>query len=284
MSVWDTVTETKDLDERQKAGEVPFIGQQHIKDQIEPFLGEDKMPHILLTGDPGMGKTQFARWVAWRRQKPFFERMTPLKATHLPPYGILLADEVHRQNHPEQLFPIMDRGLLTFVAATTKPEKLDSAFRSRFLFTIRLKRYSLDEMMQVVSSMAAGSEWEVPEEQCRVLASAANGHPRTAEKIVKTAVALGTFDPGKVLRAVRITADGLGDDHFDYLAALDVASKPMGLNQLSMASWLTEDELLRIERTLIEKGFAELTPSGRTLTLRGKQYVDKLKEDGIWDE
>jgi replication-associated recombination protein RarA len=88
---------------------------------------------VLLTGEPGLGKTQFGRWLAWRRQKPFFERLAPVKPESLPPYGVLLLDEVHRQSDVESLFPVMDKGVLTVIAATTKPDKLDSAFRSRFL-------------------------------------------------------------------------------------------------------------------------------------------------------
>ena len=287
MSVWDTVTKIEDLDERQKAAEVAFLGQQHIKAQIEPFLDEERMPHILLTGDPGMGKTQMAKWLAWRRGKPFFERLAPVRATHLPPYGVLLVDEVHRQRHPESLFPIMDEGLLTFVAATTKPEKLDSAFRSRFLLTVRIRHYSLVEMVQIIASMAGDEALEeagATAEQLDVLAHAASGHPRTAEKIVRTAKALGTFAPSEVLKAVMITADGLTVEHFDYLQALDTLGKPTGLNQLTITAGLLEEEAQAAERTLVSKGYVELTASGRTLTIRGRQYVDKLRADGIWSD
>lgn len=282
MSVWDTPTTIDELDERQKADQVPFIGQEHIKAQVGPFLDEERMPHVLLTGDPGMGKTQFARWVAWRRGKPFFERMAPQKPTHLPPYGVLLIDEVHRQKNPEYLFPTMDKGLLTFVAATTKPEKLDSAFRSRFLLTLRLRHYTLAEMETMIQTMAGATR--IAKRHLAVLANAAGGHPRTAEKIVRTAAALESFEPGVVLKAVQITADGLTVDHFDYLRALSDASKPLGFHQLTTMAYLTEDEANRAERTLISQGYVELTPTGRALTLRGVQYVDKLKEDGIWDD
>jgi Holliday junction resolvasome RuvABC ATP-dependent DNA helicase subunit len=240
------------------------------------------MPHVLLTGDPGMGKTQFARWLAHARGMPFFERMAPQKVTHLPPYGVILIDEVHRQRHPETLFPVMDEGLLTFVAATTKPEKLDSAFRSRFLLTLRLRHYSLAEMQTMITTMAGSTR--IAKRHLEVLAHAAGGHPRTAEKIVRTAAALESYDPAHVLKAVQITADGLTVDHFDYLKALADASKPMGMSQLATSAYLTEEDAQRAERTLVSKGYVELTASGRTLTLRGGQYVEKLKEDGIWDD
>lgn len=280
MSVWDTPTTTKKLDDRQVAGEVPFIGQNHIKVQVEPFMEEQSMPHVLLTGDPGMGKTQFAKWVAWQRGKPFFERIAPVKPESLPPYGILLLDEVHNQRRVESLFEAMDQGLLTFVAATTKPQLLDQAFRSRFLISVKMRRYSIDEMVEMMTLMLSG---EGEPEHISVLAHAADGHPRTAEQIARTATALESTDPELVLRSVRITADGMTDDHFDYLTTLEAASKPLGVSQIATMVLSSSDDVQRLERGLILKGYVELTPSGRALTLRGKQYVRMLRDEGVID-
>ena len=277
MSIWDTMTTTEDLDERQKASEVPFIGQPHVRSQVEPFIDSEHMPHILLTGDPGMGKTQFARWIAWRRDRPFFERMAPTQLSSLPPYGVVLLDEVHRQTNPESLFPIMDKGVLTFIAATTKPDKLDSAFRSRFLLSLRFRLYTVDELEEIILSMSGSRE--IDEGYKKVLANAAAGNPRTAEKIVLTAKALGTFDPAEVLRAARITADGLTDDHFDYLRALEGSGKPMGLIELSSQTFLSDDRIRIVERLLAKSSLIALTASGRTLTLRGRQYVEKISDE-----
>ena len=141
MSIWDTPITDEDLDEVRLADEVTFIGQDAIKQQVEPFLTEEQMPHVLLAGDPGLGKTQFGKWLAFRRQTPFFERMAPVRVDYLPPYGVLLLDEVHKQGNVESLFPVMDKGLLTVIAATTMPQKLDSAFRSRFLLSFVLRPY-----------------------------------------------------------------------------------------------------------------------------------------------
>ncbi len=56
---WSTPTTDDVLDERQKAtDEVVFIGQERIKTQLEPFITTEKFPHVLLTGDPGLGKSQ----------------------------------------------------------------------------------------------------------------------------------------------------------------------------------------------------------------------------------
>lgn len=274
---WSTPTTDDVLDERQKAtDEVVFIGQERIKTQLEPFMEAEKFPHVLLTGDPGLGKSHLAKWIAWRRSKPSFERLAPVKAHELPAYGILLIDEVHRQRDVETLFPIMDKGILTILAATTKPDKLDSAFRSRFLISHRLRLYNEDEMARIITYMAGG-----PMGSLAILAKAAGGNPRTAERIVRTAQGLDTWDAETILESVRIKADGLNDNHFDYLTALQTIGRPAGIKQILDFAWISESEARSVERTLVERGFVELTPSGRKLSTRGLQYVELLKDEGI---
>jgi Holliday junction resolvasome RuvABC ATP-dependent DNA helicase subunit len=279
MSIWDTPTTDVELDARQLADEVPFIGQTQIKSQVEPFIEAEKFPHVLLTGEPGLGKTQFGRWLAWRRQKPFFERLAPVKPESLPPYGVLLLDEVHRQSDVESLFPVMDKGVLTVIAATTKPDKLDSAFRSRFLLTPRLRFYWHEEIIEIINTMAGG---EGPSRDiAHVLATASSGNPRIAERIVMTAQGLGTWEPKTVLRAAQITADGLSQDHFDYLKALQTVNRPVGLKHLVDQTMMSEDTVKRVERLLVSKGHVELASNGRKLTLRGDQYVSMLEDEGV---
>ena len=274
---WSKPITDEVLDERQKAtDEIVFIGQERIKTQLEPFMEAEKFPHVLLTGDPGLGKSQLARWIAWRRQKPSFERLAPVKAHDLPAYGILLIDEIHRQKDVETLFPIMDKGILTIIAATTKPDKLDSAFRSRFLISHRLRLYTEDEMARIITYMAGG-----PMDSLAILAKAAAGNPRTAERIVATALGLDTWDAEKILESVRIKADGLNDNHFDYLIALQTIGRPAGIKQILEFAWISESEARSVERILVERGFVELTPSGRKLSTRGIQYVELLKDEGI---
>lgn len=279
MSIWTRPTDDETLDDRQTADEVTFIGQDHIKQQVEPFMAAEKFPHVLLTGDPGLGKTQFAKWVAGRRGKPFFEKLAPAKPMELPPYGILLLDEVHRQSDVEALFPTMDRGLLTIIAATTKPERLDSAFKSRFLVTLRLRKYTTEQIEQIMGHMSDGAA-DNPD-FINVLANACDGNPRVAERITRTAMSLGTWDPETVLQAVQITADGLQQDHFDYLGALKHLNRPAGKKQLGDIAVLSDDEIKRVERLLVDKGYVELTSNGRKLSVRGKQYVSLLEDEGV---
>lgn len=275
MTIWDTSITEQILDERQAAQEVRFFGQSQIKAQVEPFLDEDKFPHALLSGDPGLGKTHFARWIAWRRKRPFYDRMAPVRIDELPVYGVLLLDESHRQRDIENLFRIMDEGLLTIIAATTKPEKLDDAFRSRFLLKLQLRSYSQTEMEEVIRAMAGGDPGP---DAVSTFARASGGNPRQAELIVKTAKGLKSWDPTLVLQHAQVTADGLTVDHWTYLKALHRTGRPTGIEQLAMLSRCDVEDLRRAERLLLDLNLIDLRTNGRKLTLRGSQYIEVLKE------
>lgn len=276
-SIWNTTTTQELLDERQKAEEVPFIGQQHAQDQIRPFLKNEHFPHLLLIGDPGLGKTQFAKWVAWMRDKPFFERIAPIKPQNMPAFGVMLLDEIHRQNNVEDLFPAMDRGMLSILAATTKPNQLDAAFKSRFLITLKFRPYTQSEMVEIIMAM---SEGEASQGDPDTLASASAGNPRVAERIVKAAQGLGTWNTEEVLKSVRINADGLSAEHFEYLAALDRLGRPTGVEQMSVMMMSTADQVKQLERHLMGMSLVELRSQGRALTVKGAQYVALLKAEG----
>lgn len=284
MSIWDTPITDSVLDDNQKAEEVVFIGQDEIKRQVEPFLHGEKFPHLLLTGDPGLGKTQFAKWIAYKREKPFYERLAPVRPDSLPPYGIMLLDEVHRHKFPEDLFKVMSEGILSIIATTTKPEKLDAAFDSRFLLKLRLRRYHDEEMVQIMRHMI-GLEGKMSgnkqSHDIEVLAHAASGHPRTAERIAFTAKGLGTTDPEDVLKACRITADGLNQDHIEFLAYMDAHKRPVGLQQIQGRLDITKDAISQVESDLMERGLIELSYAGRRLTTRGEQYVVLLEREGL---
>lgn len=280
MTIWTTPITDAMLDEQQEADEVPFVGQEQLKQQVEPFLDQDQFPHVLLSGDPGLGKTQFARWIAWKRGRPFYERLAPVTPDELPPYGVMLIDEVHRQRNIEILFPTMDAGLLTLIAATTKPEKLDAAFRSRFLLNLYLRPYTEPEITEMMT-LLGGEEAQPYLEHMPTLARASGGNPRQASLITRTAQALGSWHPEDVLRHAQVTADGLSYDHWAYLNALSRMNRPTGIDQLAILARVDPDDLKRAEGLLMKLGLIELRVSGRKLTLRGEQYVKVLKQNGL---
>lgn len=255
--------------------ETPFFGQENIKKQIEPFFGRSRpFPTTLILGPPGIGKTRLARWIAERRRSAFEEMLCPVQPEQLPTAGIVLLDECHRQTRPEPLWPFMENRQVTIIGATTRPEKLEPAFKSRFFLQLHLKRYADSAIEEMIRHLT--EDW--PDEHVKVLAQAAAGNPRQAERIVETAKGLNSNDPETVLSTCRITADGLTDLHLRYIRALGKFRRPIGINQLSIVLWSDDQTIKEAERLLISLDLIELSSTGRTLTRRGQNYLRHLPE------
>jgi Holliday junction DNA helicase RuvB len=255
------------------APEVDFLGQPAVVNQLEPWLTRERpFPHVLIKGEPGLGKTQLGRWIAYQREEPFTELMCPVKPEQIPTHGIVLLDEAHRITKPEWLYPAMEDGVPTFIAATTRPDKLDAPFRSRFFIQVQLERYDQDSMLQIVRSLAP----EATDEEIAILAKASAGSPRQAHRLVETAEGLGTYDSEAVLAASRITADGLTDDHIRYLIALKSTGRPTGVGQVAVLLYADEDGVKQLERFLLNRGLIALHNSGRVLTHQGALYLKEI--------
>lgn len=252
---------------------VTFLGQAGAMEQLEPWVDRMRpMPHILLKGEPGLGKTQLARWIAYKRSEPFTELMSPIKPDQLPGRGIVLLDEAHLIKKPEWMYPIMEKGVPTIIAATTRPDKLDGPFRSRFFLTIHLDRYSQEDMVKIIADLAPDASSDIVE----ALAKASGGSPRQANRLVETAETLGEYDPKAVLAAARITADGLTEEHMRYLLALKTMVRPTGAGQIAVLMYSDEDGVKQLERFLLDLRFIELKNGGRVLTHRGASYLKRI--------
>jgi Holliday junction resolvasome RuvABC ATP-dependent DNA helicase subunit len=255
-----------------------FLGQDQVKEQLQPFFKLPQFPHTLIAGEPGLGKTQLGRWIAYENRVGFEEFLCPVKPEELPERGVVLLDEIHKQRHPEWLFPIMEKSVtVTLLGATTRPELLEPAFASRFFQRIQLRRYEQKDMELIVRHLAEG---EIDDEAVRIFAQASAGNPRQAERIMATAAGIGSYEPSEVLRRCRITADGIDDVQLNYLATLSKMNRPVGIAQLATLMYVDEQTTRDRERLLVEHDLVLLEPNGRALTRKGKAYVAKLKEAG----
>lgn len=258
--------------EQQPPTQLPFIGQHEIKQQIAPFLNNTQFPNTLIVGEPGLGKTQLALHIA--SHNPHLTTITQIAPIAKPPDSdILILDEAHRQRQPEMLFPYMAKH--TILAATTRPDKLDDAFTSRFFLRIQLTRYNIPDMELIIENLWPG----IDPHHATILAQASAGNPRQAHRLVTTAKALQSSNPDDILPVARINANGLTDLHMNYLQALHRMGRPTGINQLATLLYQDEATLHHAERLLIDYQLIDLTTNGRTLTSKGTMYVDIMKED-----
>ena len=255
--------------------EVKWFGQAAIMKQIKPFLfNQEPFPHTILLGEPGLGKTHLARYIAYVRDEAFEEILAPVDPMAMPTRGVVLLDEVHRQRSPEVLFQAMKYEVPTIIAATTRPEMVDKAFRSRFFLELHLRPYEPEDMKLLVGSHLGASE-----ETLEALGYASGGNPRQAERLALVAERLGTTDVEVILSTCHITGDGLTIDHIEYLRLLVKMKKPVGLSQIVTLLYMDETTVKQLERLLLDLDLIQLNQNGRKITRAGTDYVREFDKN-----
>ncbi|WP_369983423.1 Holliday junction branch migration DNA helicase RuvB [Thalassolituus sp.] len=198
-----------------------YIGQPHVREQMEIFIGAAKaraeaLDHTLVFGPPGLGKTTLANIIAEEMgvqikstSGPVLERAGDLAAilTSLEEGDVLFIDEIHRMSPAveEVLYPAMEDYQLdimvgegpaarsmkielppfTLVGATTRAGLLTSPLRDRFGIVQRLEFYNIQDLSSIVSRSGRLMELEVEEEGAQEVARRARGTPRIANRLLR---------------------------------------------------------------------------------------------------
>lgn len=227
--------------------------------------------------------------------------------TNLQPHDVLFIDEIHRLNPmiEEILYPALEDFKLdimigegpaarsirldlppfTLVAATTRTGLLTGPLRDRFGIPLKLEFYSPQELAQVIQRAASLFHLNLKEDAVQEIAIRSRGTPRIAGRLVRRIRDFAENAPDKIatLSLVqhaleRLGVDKRGLDEQDRLYLIKMATfyggGPVGVD--TMASVLSEqrDTLEEvIEPYLIQLGFIQRTPRGRTLTHEGYNHV-----------
>ncbi len=252
---------------------------------------------------------------------PAIERAGDLVAilTDLQDRDVLFIDEIHRLNHAaeEALYPAMEdfsfdwiggKGphartyrlklpRFTLVAATTRSGLLTSPLRDRFGMAFRLEYYSEDELAHVAERSARILGIDSDQEGLREIARRARGTPRIVNRLLRR-----VRDFAQVRRDGRITGevareglalldiDDMGLDRLDRQMLTTIAENygggPVGLSTL--AASLSEDPGTIedvYEPYLLQIGFLERTPRGRSITRKGLEHIGKtdIEQGGLFD-
>ena len=227
--------------------------------------------------------------------------------TSLEPRDVLFVDEIHRMSRTaeEILYPaledfridiVMGEGAaartltldlppFTMVGATTRTGLLTTPLRDRFGMTFRLDYYDPGELGLIVHRSARILGVEIAGDAAEEIACRARGTPRIANRIlrrvrdvaqVRHQGSITTDIAREALHLLEIDEQGLDREARALLRS--IAEKfdggPVGLSTLA-ASLGEEQETIEdvYEPYLLQLGFIQRTPRGRTITKLGRAHI-----------
>jgi Holliday junction DNA helicase RuvB len=227
--------------------------------------------------------------------------------TSLEPRDVLFVDEIHRMSRTaeEILYPaledfridiVMGEGAaartltldlppFTMVGATTRTGLLTTPLRDRFGMTFRLDYYDPGELGLIVHRSARILGVEIAADAAEEIARRARGTPRIANRIlrrvrdvaqVRHQGSITNEIAREALLLLEIDEQGLDREARELLRS--IAEKfdggPVGLSTLA-ASLGEEQETIEdvYEPYLLQLGFIQRTPRGRTITKLGRAHI-----------
>jgi len=233
---------------------------------------------------------------------PVIERAGDLAAilTNLQEKDVLFIDEIHRMNSTveEILYPAMedfqldliigqgpsarsikiDLPRFTLIGATTRAGLLTSPLRDRFGVISRLEFYNSEELGIIVTRSARILNIEIEADGAMEIARRSRGTPRIANRLLRRVRDFAQVRAGGVITK-KVADDALkmlevdqqGFDGMDRKILLTIIEKfgggPVGVETLSAAISEEKDTIEDVyEPYLIQEGFIDRTPRGRTAT------------------
>jgi Holliday junction DNA helicase RuvB len=264
-----------------------------------PGLGKTSLAHIIRE-ELGVGIRSVAGPALERKDVAAI--LTAVEAR-----DVVFVDEIHRLSRAaeEILYPaledfrldiVMGQGTaartltldlppFTLVGATTRTGLLTSPLRDRFGITFRLDYYEHDELAAIVRRSAGILGVEIADDAADEIAGRARGTPRVGNRILRRVRDVAQVrHEGAITTAIArealelLEVDEAGLERLDRELLRSIVEKyeggPVGLNTLSAALGEEPDTIEYVyEPYLLQLGFIQRTPRGRTITALGRAHL-----------
>ena len=285
-----------------------FIGQEEAKYQATLAIKNamkqkiKKLPHILIVGPWGHGKTTLAYILAKEIKTEIF----PTTGNHLedpvkfleymrkgwdfykkqkrPPFRapVLFIDEVHAlEPKIQELFYIpmlegkidingkrMDAPPFTLIGATNTPTKLTKPFLSRFSLKIELQNYSEKDILEILKMQQVAPKVK---RYLKDIAKRSRFNPRIA--LNHLFWSMEEKDPITYFTNLKIDEYGLNEMDRQYLKTLEKINRPCSTKMIATMMAVEETLIKDTEAYLLQIGFVQATLRGKQISEAGRNYL-----------
>jgi Holliday junction DNA helicase RuvB len=220
---------------------------------------------------------------------------------------VIFVDEIHRMSRAaeEILYPaledfrldiVMGQGVaartmtldlppFTLVGATTRTGLLTSPLRDRFGMTFRLDYYDPGQLAAIVRRSARILGVEIAEDAADEISGRSRGTPRIANRILRRVRDVAQVrHEGSITTAIArealelLEVDEAGLERIDRSLLRTIVEKfdggPVGLTTLAASLGEEPDTIEDVyEPFLLQLGYIQRTPRGRTITKLGRAHV-----------
>ena len=276
-----------------------------------------RLPHMLLVGGPGLGKTELAHLAAREMGVTLHERLAQVVSSMAAMNGLLLQsadkeivflDEIHelppnvqtvlyramegsqislqsRDNHTMSM-PLKD---FTIIGATTDEFRLLSPLRDRFKIVLPFVQYDADSLATITVQRAHLLGIALDEQIGREIALRSKGTPRLAIRLLESChryarakgddrITLGHFH--ETLALDGLDSLGLGPDEQRYLRFIaERNGEPVRLFTVASALGIHQRTIQSvIEPFLVKSGLVERQAQGRVITEAGLRHLGLISD------
>ena len=274
-----------------------IVGQSDVVERLRVTVAGCKttgstMPHTLIDGPPGLGKTTIASAIANELGVNLYTTNAAniRSVKNILPYLMGMIDEIHRLPKlvEEFLYPVMEDFVInmildkepekidipsfTVVGATTSGGSLSQPFYDRFIIKEHLSFYDDSDLAKLAGSNAEKLGLVIDNSSLLEIAKRSKGTPRILNARLQWYKNYKICHPDETdINTIFKTQgiDNMGLDMYDRMY-LDVLKKskgsPLGLKSISSMTGIAIETIENsIEPYLVRKGYVVRTQKGRVM-------------------